>query len=81
MRFVDTPGIISNIGTGKDNREDIKIILRDVMKKPTSKLVVLLEPKEFATNQLIDFCDETFGDRVRWMVRDHHANDKVQKIA
>ena len=38
MRFVDTPGIISNRGQGKDNRADIQNILRDTMKKPNTKL-------------------------------------------
>ncbi len=66
MRFVDTPGIISNKGTGQDNREDIKRILRDTMKKPNSKLCILVEPKEFSTNPIIDFCDETFGGRPKW---------------
>lgn len=67
MRFVDTPGIIANKGTGKDNREDIKSILRDTMKKPNSKLCVLVEPKEFSTNAIIDFCDETFGGKGKWV--------------
>mmetsp|Transcript_3279 Transcript_3279/g.8360 ORF Transcript_3279/g.8360 Transcript_3279/m.8360 type:complete len:817 (-) Transcript_3279:296-2746(-) len=66
MRFVDTPGIIANQGTGRDNRDDIKGILRDVMKKPNSKLCVLVEPKEFSTNTIIDFCDETFHSRGEW---------------
>ena len=60
MCFVDTPGIISNKGVGQDNREAIKKILRDTMKKPRSKLCVLVEPKEFSTNAIVDFCDETF---------------------
>jgi hypothetical protein len=55
MRFVDTPGIISNISTGKDNREDIKEILRSEMQKPNTKLCVLLEPKEFDTKSIVDF--------------------------
>eukprot|EP00594_Rhizosolenia_setigera_P012700 CAMPEP_0178970736 /NCGR_PEP_ID=MMETSP0789-20121207/19783_1 /TAXON_ID=3005 /ORGANISM="Rhizosolenia setigera, Strain CCMP 1694" /LENGTH=281 /DNA_ID=CAMNT_0020657425 /DNA_START=717 /DNA_END=1559 /DNA_ORIENTATION=+ len=63
MRFVDTPGIISNKGQGKDNREDIKDILRSTFGKENTKLCVLLEPKEFSTNPIIDFCDETFGGR------------------
>lgn len=86
MRFVDTPGIISNLGTGKDNREDIKSILRNTMKRPNSKLYVvgfsfillctlyysyscvlfrcvLVEPKEFSTNAILDFCDVTFGSK------------------
>ena len=67
MRFVDTPGIISNKSTGKDNRSDIKMILNSEMNKPNTKLCVLLEPKEFATNPIIDFCDESFGGRNKWI--------------
>jgi hypothetical protein len=67
MRFVDTPGIISNKSTGKDNREDIKTILRSEMRKPNTKLCVLLEPKEFATNPIIEFCDESLGGREKWI--------------
>ncbi|VEU40799.1 unnamed protein product [Pseudo-nitzschia multistriata] len=67
MRFVDTPGIISNQSTGKDNREDIKSILRSEMRKPNTKLCVLLEPKEFATNPILDFCDDTLGGRKKWI--------------
>jgi hypothetical protein len=61
MRFVDTPGIITNQGLGRDNREDIKKLLKEQMLKPNSKLCVLVEPKEFSTNSIIDFCDQTFG--------------------
>jgi len=67
LRFVDTPGIISNTSTGKDCREDIKEILRAKMEEPTTRLCVLLEPKEFDTNPIIDFCDETFGGRDEWV--------------
>lgn len=67
MRFVDTPGIISTKGTGKDNREEIKRILRNEMGKPNTKLCVLLEPKEFETNDIINFRDETFGEREMWI--------------
>jgi Dynamin family len=67
MRFVDTPGIISNMSTGKDNREDIKTILRSEMRKPNTKLCVLLEPKEFATNPIMNFCDESLGGRDKWI--------------
>ena len=67
MRFVDTPGIISTKGLGQDNREDIKRILRNEMGKANTKLCVLLEPKEFATNDIINFCDETFGERDEWI--------------
>jgi hypothetical protein len=67
MRFVDTPGIISNKSTGRDNRKDIKHILVTELRKPNTKLCVLLEPKEFATNPIIDFLDESFGGRVNWI--------------
>ena len=66
MRFVDTPGIITNKSTGKDNRQDIKKILKSEMNKPNTKLCVLLEPKEFATNAVVDFCDESLGGRAKW---------------
>ena len=36
------------------------------MKRPNTKLCVLLEPKEFSTNSIIDFCDDTFGGRNEW---------------
>ena len=36
------------------------------MKKPNSKLCVLVEPKEFSTNAIINFCDETFSGRGQW---------------
>ena len=68
MRFVDTPGIITTKGTGKDNRSDIKDILRKSMKRPNTMLCVLMEPKEFSTNQIFDFCDDTFPKPKRnWM--------------
>ena len=67
MRFVDTPGIISNKSTGKDNREDIKRILLSEMGKPNSRLCVILEPKEFSTNSIVDFCDESLGGREKWI--------------
>jgi hypothetical protein len=68
MRFVDTPGIIENISTGsKDNREKIKTIICREVGKPNTKLCVLLEPKEFDTNSIINFCDENFGGRKEWI--------------
>jgi hypothetical protein len=67
MRFVDTPGIISNKSTGQDNREDIMRILSSEMSKPNTKLCVLLEPKEFATNPIVDFCDTSFDGRKNWI--------------
>ncbi|GKY90499.1 hypothetical protein MPSEU_000023600 [Mayamaea pseudoterrestris] len=63
MRFVDTPGIIETLSTGKDNRAEIKSILVSEMSKENTKLCVLVEPKEFATNAIIRICDETFGSR------------------
>jgi hypothetical protein len=77
MRFVDTPGIISNISIGKDNREDIKEILRSEMQKPNTKLCVLLEPKEFATNTIVDFCDSCLGGREKWI---HNATFLMAKF-
>jgi len=67
MRFVDLPGIISNKLKGSDNRKAIKEILKSEMRKPNTKLCVLLEPKEFATNSIIDFIDETLGGRDSWI--------------
>jgi Dynamin family len=66
MRFVDTPGIISNLSTGRDNRDDIKNIIVSEMSRPNTKLCVLLEPKEFATNPIVQFCDEKLG-RENWI--------------
>ena len=43
----------------------IKKFLRSEISKPNTKLCVLLEPKEFSTNSIIDFCDETFGGRAQ----------------
>jgi hypothetical protein len=37
------------------------------MKKSNSKLCVLVEPKEFSGNTIINFCDETFGERGKWV--------------
>lgn len=67
MRFVDTPGIISNKSTGSDNREDIKEIIRSELRRPNTKLCVLLEAKEYATNPIIDFLDESLGGRDEWI--------------
>lgn len=67
MRFVDTPGIISNRSTGKDNRQDIKGILLAEMAKPNTKLCVLLEATEFAKNPIIEFLDESLDGRKGWI--------------
>jgi hypothetical protein len=77
MRFVDTPGIISNISTGKDNREDVKEILRSEMQKLNTKLCVLFEPKEFDTNPIADFCDSCLGGREKWI---HNATFLMAKF-
>ena len=37
------------------------------MRKPNTKLCVLLEPKEFATNPILDFCDDSLGGRQKWI--------------
>jgi hypothetical protein len=66
MRFVDTPGIISNQSTGKDNREDIKNILRTEIARANTKLCVLLEATEYAKNPVIDFLDESLDGRSGW---------------
>ena len=41
--------------------------MRETMKRPNTKLCALLEPKEFSTNAIIDFCDDTFGGRSQWV--------------
>lgn len=79
MRFVDTPGIISNKSGGKDNREDIKEILKSELSKPNTKLCVLLEPKEFATNPIVDFCDEYLGGRTTWISKATFMMTKFDK--
>jgi uncharacterized coiled-coil protein SlyX len=61
--------------------------------KPNTKLCVLLEPKEFATNPIVDFCDETFGKREKWIrnatflmtkfdkqLEDSHTGSKANKF-
>ena len=67
MRFVDTPGIIANTSTGKDNREEIKTILRSEMENPNAKLCVLLEATEFAKNPIIEILDTSFVRRDKWI--------------
>ncbi len=68
MRFVDTPGINANKSLiGKDNCDKIKGILRNEMRKPNTKLCVLLEPEEFTKNPIIQFCDESLGGRDKWI--------------
>lgn len=80
MRFVDTPGIISTRSeTSADNREEIKKILKSEMRKDNAKLCVLLEPKELQTNPIIDFCDDTFGHREKWINRATFLMTKFDK--
>jgi len=79
MRFIDTPGIITNKLSGRDNREDIRRILQNEMKKPNTKLCVLMEPKEYATNSIIDFCDETFGVGNSWRENSVFLMNKFDK--
>eukprot|EP00854_Cymbomonas_tetramitiformis_P000619 gene619-1045_t len=67
MRFVDLPGIISNASVGVDNREEIKQILNCELSKPNTKMCVLLEPKEFATNPIVDFIDSSLEGRENWV--------------
>jgi hypothetical protein len=79
MRFVDTPGVISNKSTGADNREEIKNILVSEMENPNAQLCVLLEPKEFATNPIIDFLDEKLGGRDKWQNKAIYIMTKFDK--
>lgn len=67
MRFVDTPGIITNRSTGKDNRSDIKGILKAEMAQPNTRLCVLLEATEYSKNPIIDFLDESLDGRKEWI--------------
>lgn len=68
MRFVDTPGIISNkSAAGVDCREEIKHILQAEMAKPNTKLAVLLEATEYDKNPIVDFLDESLGGRQGWI--------------
>jgi len=67
MRFVDTPGIIANKSTGKDNREEIMEIIRSELRKPNTKLCVLLEATEFAKNPIIEFLDTSLDGRKSWI--------------
>jgi Dynamin family len=78
MRFVDTPGIISNQSTGRDNRDNIKEILESEMKRPHAKLCVLLEPNEFESNPIINFCDEALG-RENWIPKAIFLMSKFDK--
>eukprot|EP01079_Euglenida_sp_SAG-EU17-18_P007253 gene7253-1295_t len=59
MLFVDLPGI----GQGDDRRNIIREILKAEMDKPNTMMLVLLEPKEYSTNNIIDFVDEVYGGR------------------
>jgi hypothetical protein len=79
MRFVDTPGVITSKSTGKDNREDIKAILSSEILKANTKLCVLLEPKEFETNYIVEFCDESLGGRDKWIHKAIFIMNKFDK--
>jgi hypothetical protein len=37
------------------------------LSKPNTKLCVLLEPTELSSNNIVKFCDDTFGDRQKWV--------------
>ena len=68
MRFVDTPGIISNRSdTGKDNRDEIMDIIRNELRRANTRLCVLLEATEFSKNPIINFLDEDLGARANWI--------------
>jgi GTPase SAR1 family protein len=83
MRFVDTPGIIvTKSSDGKDNREDIKGILRKEMAKPNTKLCVLLAPTEISNNYIIEFLDESLdGGREAWIENATFLMTKFDKQA
>jgi hypothetical protein len=49
------------------------------MSKENTKLCVLLEPKEFATNFIVDFCDDTFGASREWMEKTIFLMTKYDK--
>ena len=51
---------------GRDNRSEIEDILVNEMSRPNTKLCVLLEPKDYATNTIIRICDEAFGLSCDW---------------
>jgi hypothetical protein len=81
MRFVDTPGIISNRSTGHDNREDIKEIINSELCRPNTKLCVLLEATEFAKNPIVNFLDENLQGRSDWMKNATFLMPKFDKQA
>ena len=62
------PGIITTkTADGKDNWESIKKITQEEMQARNTKLLILLEPKEYSTNSIIDYVDETLRDRAKWL--------------
>jgi Dynamin family len=68
MRFVDTPGIISNKSDAEqDNRQEIMKIISTELKRPNTKLCVLLEATEFAKNPIVAFLDSSLGGRQKWI--------------
>ena len=81
MRFVDTPGIISNRSTGQDNRQDIMEIINSELRRPNTKLCVLLEATEFAKNPIVDFLDNSLQGRDDWMKKSTFLMPKFDKQA
>ena len=78
VMFVELPGIITtNSVDGKDNREGIKKIIREEMQARNTKLLILLEPKEYSTNSVIDYVGETLGDRAKWLDKSIFFDDQV----
>ena len=80
MRFVDTPGIISNKSTGKDNRKEIMEIIASELRQPNTKLCVLLEATEYAKNPIVDFLDSSLG-RDSWILNATFLMTKFDKQA
>jgi hypothetical protein len=81
MRFVDTPGIISNRSTGKDNRKEIMDIISHELDRPNTKLCVLLEATEFAKNPIIEFLDTSLNGREKWVKNATFLMTKFDKQA
>lgn len=81
MRFVDTPGIITNKGTGKDNRKEIMGIIQSEIERPNTKLCVLLEATEYSKNPIVDFLDESLKGRDNWIGKATFLMTKFDKQA
>jgi hypothetical protein len=67
------------LGTGIDNRDEIKRIIRNEMCKPNTKICVLLEPNEFENNKIVDFCDLSLGSRENWLEKAVFVMNKFDK--